>query len=283
MFFRHGADSEKHAAVRTRGTNEAQLKELRAKARRRLIGALVLVLAAVIIVPWLFQEPVTDDTHAPAVVPATPPGLPPAPASSSGNPASPDTGTPAGAANPAAPVAGAQVAQGTVQPAAPSSTDAQGGSTAETAAPAPASPAIEPAHSKPEPKTPSTETRPAESASAAKSARKPPVERTDDGSVALALLSGKSPPKSSAPAKAAPGQGRYFLQVAAYTVEQDAQSRRDSLRQAGVTDAYVEKGQSAGRTVYRLRVGPFGSHEAAQAAQARLRALGYQNGLISAN
>ena len=53
------------------------------------------------------------------------------------------------------------------------------------------------------------------------------------------------------------------------------------LRQAGVTDAYVESGQSNGRTVYRLRVGPFSSHEAAQAAQARLRALGYQNGLIS--
>jgi DedD protein len=71
--------------------------------------------------------------------------------------------------------------------------------------------------------------------------------------------------------------------VAAYTTEKDAQSRRGSLRQAGVTDANVEKGQSAGRTVYRLRVGPFESHEAAQAAQARLRALGYQNGLISAN
>ncbi|TAN30682.1 MAG: SPOR domain-containing protein [Castellaniella sp.] len=283
MFFRHGADSENHAAVRTRGTNEAQLKELRAKARRRLIGALVLVLAAVVVVPWLFQEPVTDDTHAPAVVPATPAGLPPAPASPPSNPASPDAGTPAGAVNSTAPAADAQASQGTVQPAAPSSTDGQGSSTAETAAPQPALPATEPAHPKPEPKTPSIETRPPESTSVAKSAKKPPVERTDDGSVARALLAGKSPAKSSAPAKSASGQGRYFLQVAAYTVEQDALSRRNSLRQAGVTDAYIEKGQSAGRTVYRLRVGPFGSHEAAQAAQARLRALGYQNGLISAN
>ncbi|WP_323028754.1 SPOR domain-containing protein [Castellaniella defragrans] len=83
------------------------------------------------------------------------------------------------------------------------------------------------------------------------------------------------------PRASPPRGGRYYLQVAAYTTEQDAQARRDSLRQAGVTDAYVERGQSNGRTVYRLRVGPFGSHEAAQAAQARLRALGYQNGLIS--
>lgn len=287
MFFRHGADSEKPAAVRTRGTNDAQLKELRAKARRRLVGALVLVLAAVITVPWLFQEPVTDDTRAPAVVPATPTGLPPAPPSSSSSPASPDAGTSPGAVNPSAPAAGAEAAQGTVQPtqpAEPSAADAQqGGATAETAAPQPTSPAAEPVPAKPAPKASSAETRSAESASAGKPARKPPVERTDDGSVALALLSGKTPAKSSAPAKEAPGQGHYSLQVAAYVAEQDAQSRRDSLRQAGVTDAYVEKGQSAGRTVYRLRVGPFGSREAAQAAQARLRALGYQNGIISAN
>lgn len=283
MFFRHGADSEKHAAVRARGTNEAQLKELRAKARRRLIGALVLVLAAVIVVPWLFQEPVTDDTHAPAVVPATPTGLPPVPARSSNGPAASDAGAPSGAVNPPAPATDASGAQGTVQPPAASSDAQPAGSTAETAAPQPAAPALEPAPVKPAPKAPPAETRSGESASAAKAARKPPVERTDDGSVALALLSGKSPAKSSAPSKAASGQGHYFLQVAAYNTEQDARTRRDSLRQAGVTDAYVEKGQSAGRTVYRLRVGPFGSHEAAQAAQARLRALGYQNGLISAN
>ncbi|KAB0597120.1 SPOR domain-containing protein, partial [Castellaniella defragrans] len=111
-------------------------------------------------------------------------------------------------------------------------------------------------------------------------AERAPAGRTDDGSVALALLAGKTPSAARSEAKPAAG-GRYYLQVAAYTTEQDAQARRDSLRQAGVSDAYVERGQSNGRTVYRLRVGPFGSHEAAQAAQARLRALGYQNGLIS--
>ncbi|MGB7482829.1 MAG: SPOR domain-containing protein, partial [Castellaniella sp.] len=100
------------------------------------------------------------------------------------------------------------------------------------------------------------------------------------GSVALALLAGKTPPAAGSGARSA-AEGRDYLQVAAYTTEQDAQARRDSLHQAGVTDAYVERGQSNGRTVYRLRVGPFGSHEAAQAAQTRLRALGYQNGLIS--
>jgi len=288
MFFRHGTDTGKRAAARSGGTNEAQLKELRNKARRRLIGALALVLAAFIVVPWLFDEPVSDDAHPPVVVPATPAGLPPAPPAPAPAPAEgqPASGTVAAATD--TPSSGA-TASGTAEatPAAPASDGVQpsaGASAppADSASPAP-QPTAKPDAAQAEPPKTAQEDRPAaEPAKPAKPAAKP-AERTDDGSVALALLAGKSPAKAqggaAAPAPAA--QGRYYLQVAAYTTEQDAQQRRDNLRQAGVTDAYVERGQSGGRTVYRLRVGPFGSHEAAQAAQARLRALGYQNGLIS--
>jgi DedD protein len=57
--------------------------------------------------------------------------------------------------------------------------------------------------------------------------------------------------------------------------------RRDRLVAAGVTNAYIETATSSGKATYRLRVGPFPTREAAQAAQARLRALGYDNGFIS--
>src|SRR3546814_622305 len=108
---------------------------------------------------------------------------------------------------------------------------------------------------------------------------KPSTELTDDGSVAIALLEGRSPATAS-PAPA-PSKGNFILQIAAYTTEQDANVRRDRLVSAGVTNTYVEKANSGGKPTYRLRVGPFPTRDAAQAAQARLRALGYDNGFIS--
>ncbi len=275
MFFRKGTETGQRAPARSAGT-EAQLRELRVKARRRLIGALALVLAAVIVVPWLFDEPVPDDTRAPIVVPAPVAGLPPAAAPAPAPPAAASGAVPAEAA-PADQPAGAASAPGVGEPADAPQAAGQAQPPAASAAPEPA-PAAQPAPAQPAPprEKPAEPVRPADKPAAERA----PAGRTDDGSVALALLAGKAPPAARSEGKPAAG-GRYYLQVAAYTTEQDAQARRDSLRQAGVTDAYVERGQSNGRTVYRLRVGPFGSHEAAQAAQARLRALGYQNGLIS--
>src|SRR5690606_26314092 len=130
---------------------------------------------------------------------------------------------------------------------------------------------------------PAAESKPAKPAETPKPAAptKPatqPKQRTDDGSVALALLEGRAP---AAPKPAAAGSsGNVVLQVAAYTTQADAESRRDQLVAAGVTNAYVENAIANGKTAYRLRVGPFPTREAAEAAQARLRQLGYNNGLI---
>lgn len=245
-------------------SSEAQVNELRGQARRRLIGALVLVLAAVIIVPMLFDsnEP-AEQTAGPLVVPAiVAPGegamaLAPPPAnpgaagtiSQSPEPAQP-------AADPAASPTGTDVA--TAQPAVP---------------PAAETPAQQAA--KPEP---AADHKPARKEEPKPREPKPAVERTDDGSVAIALLEGRTP---AARAPAPSGSGNYILQIAAYTSDKDAQVRRDRLVSAGVTNAYVENATSGGKPTYRLRVGPFPTRDAAQAAQARLRALGYDNGFIS--
>jgi DedD protein len=266
---------------------------MRGRARRRLIGALVLVLAAVIIVPMLLDStPAPKQANAPLAVPAV---VPPASSRSGGAAAGPglqagdgtnvaaatpdaaaantanagDSGTVAqgGAAQAPAPAASGQVENGapTARPEAPEARN-------DAARTEP--PARPETHAAAKPK-PKPEAKPEARHEARKGDGEP---RTDDGSVAIALLEGRKPAKS-APAPSA--RGNFVLQIAAYTADKDAQSRREKLVAAGVTNAYVESGTVNGKPTYRLRVGPFPTRDAAQAAQARLRALGYDNGFIS--
>ena len=73
-----------------------------------------------------------------------------------------------------------------------------------------------------------------------------------------------------AAAPAAPG----MLQVGAFGLRGNAEAMASRLRSAGIADAVVSEAAVAGKTVYRVRVGPVA--DAAQAAQLaeRLRAIG---------
>ena len=256
---------------RSAQSSEAQANELRARARRRLIGALALVLAAVIVVPMLFDNPVPpEQASTPVVVPAvtTPP--------------TPDT-TVALAPEPTDPAASGNIPV-------PAETPLAVDSAPNADAAAPATPSTEPDSGTagdrgadqvqaPVESEPVAEPKPkAVEKPAPKPEAKPAPERTDDGSVAIALLEGRTPEKK-APEPAA--KGNFTLQIAAYGNDKDAQTRKDRLVASGVTNAYVESAVSGGKSTYRLRVGPFPTRDAAQAAQARLRALGYDNGFIS--
>lgn len=247
-------------------SSEAQVNELRGRARRRLIGALVLVLAAVIIVPMLFDstEPV-DQAAGPLVVPAI---------------VAPGEGGLAMAPSPVSPGASGTISQ-TPEPAQPAEGTAEAPADTGTATIEPPPPAVTEAPPEPPPSSkpePAAEPKPTKKEEPKPKETKPTAERTDDGSVAIALLEGRTPSKT---APAASSSGSFILQIAAYTNDKDAQVRRDRLVSAGVTNAYVENASSGGKPTYRLRVGPFPTRDAAQAAQARLRALGYDNGFIS--
>ena len=250
-FFSKGSDSGESRRTSTR-PNEAQANELRVRARRRLIGALALVVAAVIVVPMLIDnEPPPGAPVSPIVVPAVPP--------------LPDQNrVDLAAANPGS-ITIEQLPEPPAEPPVPEPPVAASRTPSSVPATPPAietrpEPAVKP---KPEPVRPSADSR-----------------RTDDGEVALALLEGRKPqaaPKPAEPVKS----GNFILQIAAYTTEQDAAARRNKLVEAGVTNAYVQPATANGKTAWRLRVGPFPTREAAQAAQTRLRALGYDNGFIS--
>jgi DedD protein len=277
-------------------SSDAQAKELRGRARRRLIGALVLVVAAIIVLPMLFDNS-SNMRKTPVVTQVT---IPPGP---SENTAVPDNGAlvaqngagqaplpvpdvssttstsgqpSAETSNPADQNAGSQApGQGAGQ-----QSDKAGDSHAAASGSEKAAKKNDAGGADDQKKNPDSASAPSKASKDKSGSKTDTVKRTDDGSVALALLQGRTPSQAKSQNEAS-DKGDYVLQIAAYTTEQDAQSRRDKLVAAGVTNAYVERAVSSGKTIYRLRVGPFASRDSAQAAQARLRALGYDNGFIS--
>lgn len=250
-FFSKGSDSGESRRTSTR-PNEAQANELRVRARRRLIGALALVVAAVIVVPMLIDnEPPPGAPVSPIVLPAVP--------------SLPDQDRVDLAAANSGSITIEQLPEPPVEPPVSEPSVMASVTPPPVSAPPPVAetrpePATRP---KPEPVRPAADSR-----------------RTDDGAVALALLEGRKPETASRSAEPAKS-GNFILQIAAYTTEQDAAARRNKLVEAGVTNAYVQAATANGKTAWRLRVGPFPTREAAQAAQTRLRALGYDNGFIS--
>jgi len=242
-----GLFSRKEAASgskrRSSPPSEAHAEDLRGRARQRLIGALALVVAAVIVVPMLIKSEPEQPAETPVVVPAIPPI--PEPSIAAGEPAAPDPDAADGRLSVDTPALPVPEPIAETEPEQPTSAQA-------------------PSSTKPEPK-PEPKPKPAAN------------ERTDDGSVAIALLEGRQPSRPPAAAT----KGNFVVQIAAYTSQKDAQARRDSLVSAGVTNAYVESASPDGKTTYRLRVGPFPTREAAQAAQTRLRSLDYVNSFIA--
>src|SRR5690625_1252240 len=70
LFSRKKTGETSRSSSQSARSSEAQAAELRGRARRRLIGALVLVLTAVIVVPMLFDDPESVQPETPVVLPA---------------------------------------------------------------------------------------------------------------------------------------------------------------------------------------------------------------------
>lgn len=71
----------------------------------------------------------------------------------------------------------------------------------------------------------------------------------------------------------------YFVQVGAYRTAVDAESQRARLSLAGV-EARVSEREQSGRTVYRVRVGPFDKREDADLSKQKLEGLGMEAALV---
>ena len=96
-----------------------------------------------------------------------------------------------------------------------------------------------------------------------------------------AILADRPVPKSAAPGSAATGADpfSYFVQAGAYARTEDADQQRANLTMMGLEGRITEREQS-GRTVYRVRVGPFEKKADADAAKEKLGAAGVESQLV---
>lgn len=251
---------------------EPQLDEIRRRARRRLVGAVVLALAAAVLVPMLLESdprPLGEDVAVkiPPVdegkfvsklgeksrsTDAPPTPIKPLPAAKPAESASP-------AKEGAAPSKAASAEVPPVPQAAPPK---------PTIVPPLSSPPVK--ESAPATSPPAKESGPATDTSASSPPVKPAAPATSTPTAPAA-------PEASKASKSA--SGAFSVQLAAFSDDKGANALVNRLKKAG-HPAYTEQYASARGTVWRVRVGPYGTREAAEGARSRLKADG-QDGIIA--
>ena len=235
--------------------------ELKRRARRRLVGAIVLALAAAVLLPLLLEsepKPLGDEVSI---------QIPPIDNGKFVNPLSPGKGSPSKGGNDAAPKN--PVPSGSGAAPASSGTPATAERKAGEAAEPPATRAAftgeeqvsAEAKSAPPTTAPSTATPALTPAVPAPSAAEPKKETPTE------------PKASNKQSDSAPA-GAFVVQVAAFTDRYGAQAQARKLKQAGFP-AYVETVANGKGELQRVRVGPYPSREAADAARTKLKTAGY--------
>lgn len=215
------------------------------RARRRLVGAIALVVAAVIVLPMVLDshpKPVTDDIAI---------DIPNRPAHQAVAPRDDDVSdVQAGVAHDEPPASDTAVAaapapapKDAAKPAAKPDTTTTASVTPPKPAPKPAAPAVKPAAPKPAP-------------------------------AAVANADAASPDSGDASSPSSPAGARFAVQLGSFKDDATARSWATKLKSAGVP-AYVEhRKQSDGSTATLLRAGPFADRAAASAAIAKVREAG---------
>ncbi|MFO1216971.1 MAG: SPOR domain-containing protein [Burkholderiaceae bacterium] len=272
---------------RTAAAEVDPVQAARARARRRLVGATVLLGVGVIGFPLLFEtQPRPVPVDLPIDIPKKEgaPSLPlPPPRSASASAATPRVASGVIAERPAEPRRETPATKGVEPAPAPKGADT-------AAAPKSAEPLPAPKVAEPAPKT-AEAPKPAASPKPPAAAAKP----ADDGQRAKALLEGK-PAETQAPAtkvaEAKPGKanesadkapasaGRFVVQIAAYADMAPAREMRQRVEKLGLK-SFTQSVEIDGATRIRVRVGPFGTRDEAERAAATLKDAGLPAAVLS--
>lgn len=265
---------------------------VRQRAKHRLIGVSVLVLAAVLVFPLLFD---TQPRPVPVDIPIE------IPSRKAAKPLQVDT--PAVVSGASESVASADkeevlIDSGAAPKAAAVATPAKAEPVAKTEAPAKVeAPAKAPAPVKPEPAK--AEAHPAKPAPAkeapakeAPTKKEPPAKeaapkepppapkKPDDAARAQALLEGKSASATAATPAGDAAAARFIVQVGAFAETDAAQAARLKLERAGLkTYTHVAQTPEGKRT--RVRLGPFATRAEAEKAAAKAKGLGLAAAILT--
>jgi DedD protein len=244
--------------------SDDEIAQARTRARRRLIGAAVLLVAGVIAFPLLFEtQPRPIPVDLPIEIPRKDSVEPlPLPAKVARAPVSVPALPPLPAA---APPAAGDVASAAVAEPVP----AQAAPAASSAAPRPAAKAADGPADKPAKEAPDKAPDKAAERAADKAAGKAADNET---ARAKALLDGQPAPKTGAsdPAAAADGS-RYVVQVGAYAEMGAVRETRAKVEKLGFKTYTQDVDTPSGKRT-RVRIGPFATREEANQALARLKA-----------
>jgi len=269
-------------AERIADNADLAVDELKRRARRRLVGAVVLALAAAVILPMLLEKdpkPLGDDVSV---------QIPPVDegrfvnrltgrSGDSKNAQKSDAKASAKAGAPKQDAAPESIpAPITVTPTAPVADSATSSVPAPTSVAAPKKSITEA-----EQRMLSPGTKPAAKADV----KAAPDARVDTPSPApVAASPTKSEPTAPivVAAAVAPAKGETFaVQIAAFTDDKGANSLAGKLKKAGYASTYTEPVETSRGTLWRVRVGGYATRPDAEAARAKLKAEGW-NGLVVA-
>lgn len=241
---------------------EPAVDELRRRARRRIVGAVVLALAAAVLLPLLLEsepKPLGDDVS--IQIPPVDSGKFINPLSSAKAPDPKVKGNPAGAKS-------ATEALPSSPPEEPAAPKQDAGASRAPAAGAPAA----------APAPPASSVEPKGGAAQNSSAATSPAATADSAGGAPASERGAGP--ATARANTAATDSGYVIQLAAFSDHFGANSLASRVKKSGFPGYTEAVTTDKGTTLHRVRVGPYASREAADAALAKLKAAGF-NGMVT--
>ncbi len=261
------------AGNRSKIDSADEVMRARIRARRRLIGAAVLVVIGIVGFPLVFETqprpiPVDIPIEIPRKEGAAPLVMPPA-RSTAARAQTPTV--PSGAASTVAAPADDMITESRDEAAGRSVAAASAANVAKPTERSPSTPAVQAAAKTPEPKPP--EPKPTEPKHAEPKPAKPAETKmataapASESARAKALLEGKDA------AAAKPEAGRFVVQVGAFADAAAARETRQKAEKLGLK-TYTQVASTSSGNRIRVRIGPFASRDEADKALAKAKGAG---------